>query len=48
CPICTQAFVQDEDVRVLPCGHMHHKSCIDPWLLDFSGTCPVWLVNLLP
>lgn len=42
CPICTQPFIQDEYVRVLPCGHMHHRSCIDPWLLGFSGTCPVW------
>jgi hypothetical protein len=47
CPICTQPFIQDEDVRVLPCRHIHHKRCIDPWLLGFSGTCPVWSVLLV-
>ncbi|KIW64270.1 hypothetical protein PV04_09217 [Phialophora macrospora] len=46
CPICTQPFVPDEDVRVLPCRHIHHKSCIDPWLLGFSGTCPVCRVHM--
>lgn len=42
CPICVQPFKQDEYVRLLPCGHGHHQRCIDPWLVGFSGTCPVW------
>ena len=46
CSICSQAFVQNDCVRILPCGHMHHQRCIDRWLLAFSGTCPVWQVNV--
>jgi hypothetical protein len=42
CSICTEDFVQGEDVRVLPCSHKFHPSCVDPWLLNVSGTCPLW------
>lgn len=46
CSICTECFQESENVRVLPCSHIFHWQCIDPWLLNFSGTCPLWLVNL--
>lgn len=42
CSICTEDFVKGEDVRVLPCDHKYHPECIDPWLLNVSGTCPLW------
>jgi hypothetical protein len=42
CSICVEDFVQSEDVRVLPCNHKFHPTCIDPWLLKISGTCPLW------
>lgn len=42
CPICTDDFVKGQDVRVLPCNHQFHPGCIDPWLIDVSGTCPLW------
>lgn len=47
CPICTDDFTAGEDVRVLPCNHKYHPACIDPWLLNVSGTCPLWYVLLL-
>ncbi|KAJ3857686.1 hypothetical protein EV368DRAFT_29857 [Lentinula lateritia] len=28
-------------LRLLGCGHVFHKSCLDPWLTDISGRCPV-------
>jgi hypothetical protein len=37
-----QEFVEKDNVRVLPCEHRFHQTCIDRWLLDVSGTCPVW------
>ena len=46
CSICTECFQERENVRVLPCSHIFHRHCIDPWLLNFSGTCPLWLVNI--
>lgn len=42
CPICTDDFVKGQDLRVLPCNHMFHPDCIDPWLVNVSGTCPLW------
>jgi hypothetical protein len=42
CSICTEDFLDRENVRILPCAHIYHQRCIDSWLLDFSGTCPLW------
>jgi len=47
CSICTEDFTTGEDVRVLPCKHKYHPACIDPWLLNVSGTCPLWYVTCL-
>merc|ERR1711939_833497 len=43
CSICTEDFERGQDVRVLPCQHSFHPACIDPWLLNVSGTCPLCL-----
>lgn len=42
CSICTDDFAMGEDIRVLPCDHKFHPACVDPWLLNVSGTCPLW------
>jgi Ring finger domain len=42
CSICTEYFLDRENVRILPCAHIYHQPCIDSWLLNFSGTCPLW------
>lgn len=42
CSICTDDFEKGQDIRVLPCDHKFHAACVDPWLLDVSGTCPLW------
>lgn len=44
CSICTEDFTVGEDVRVLPCNHRFHPQCVDPWLVNVSGTCPLWYV----
>ncbi|KAF2098075.1 hypothetical protein NA57DRAFT_57241 [Rhizodiscina lignyota] len=48
CSICTEDFERGEDVRVLPCNHKFHPACIDPWLLNVSGTCPLCRIDLRP
>ena len=48
CSVCTDDFTKGQDVRVLPCNHKFHPECIDPWLLNVSGTCPLWYVLPLP
>lgn len=41
CSICTEDLEQGQNVRILPCSHIYHRRCIDPWLLSSSGTCPL-------
>jgi len=48
CSICTDEFEFGEDIRLLPCNHMFHPACVDPWLLDISGTCPLCRIDLNP
>ena len=48
CSICTDDFELGQDQRVLPCNHRFHPACIDPWLLNVSGTCPLCRIDLRP
>lgn len=48
CSICTEDFEAGQDQRVLPCDHRFHPACIDPWLLNVSGTCPMCRIDLRP
>ncbi|KAG6025027.1 hypothetical protein E4U41_001625 [Claviceps citrina] len=48
CSICTEDFRVGEDVRVLPCNHQFHPHCVDPWLINVSGTCPLCRLDLRP
>ncbi|ELR06178.1 hypothetical protein GMDG_07833 [Pseudogymnoascus destructans 20631-21] len=41
CSVCIESFVENENVRILPCSHIYHQRCIDPWLLNLSSTCPL-------
>jgi len=42
CSICGEEFQPVDDVRLLPCHHGYHPTCVDPWLLEKSATCPLW------
>ncbi|KAF8453650.1 hypothetical protein BGX38DRAFT_1268453 [Terfezia claveryi] len=46
CPVCLEDFEEDQEVRVLPCGHSFHTDCIDPWLLNVAGSCPLCRIDL--
>ncbi|KAG5921367.1 hypothetical protein E4U42_005874 [Claviceps africana] len=48
CCICTEDFQVGQDVRVLPCNHQFHPHCVDPWLINVSGTCPLCRLDLRP
>lgn len=43
CPICIVDFEEGDDIRVLPCegNHCFHQTCVDPWLLKLSSSCPI-------
>lgn len=39
CVICMMDFEYSDPIRFLPCLHIYHVDCIDPWLMR-SFTCP--------
>ncbi|XP_061686985.1 RING finger protein 150a isoform X2 [Syngnathoides biaculeatus] len=46
CAVCIEAYKPHDIVRVLPCRHVFHKHCVDPWLYDHQ-TCPMCKLNIL-
>ncbi len=35
CVICVKPFEKGEKIyRVINCGHIYHKDCFEPWLVD--------------
>ena len=36
-----QKLEKGEEVKRLPCGHVFHAVCIDPWLKEQRAVCPV-------
>lgn len=46
CAVCIEAYQLNDVVRVLPCKHVFHKVCVDPWLSEHC-TCPMCKVNIL-
>jgi len=40
CAIC-MAINEADTWRLLPCGHKFHPQCVDPWLRDHRGVCPL-------
>ncbi|XP_013416608.1 RING finger protein 150 [Lingula anatina] len=46
CAVCIENYRPHEVVRILPCRHMFHKSCVDPWLLE-QRSCPICKTDIL-
>ncbi|KAK7930549.1 hypothetical protein WMY93_006944 [Mugilogobius chulae] len=46
CAVCIEGYKPNDVVRVLPCKHVFHKHCVDPWLQDHR-TCPMCKMNIL-
>lgn len=40
CCICLARYVDNDDLRLLPCGHFFHKDCVDKWL-KINALCPL-------
>ncbi|KAK6912670.1 Zinc finger, RING-type [Dillenia turbinata] len=40
CCICLGKYVNNDDLRELPCSHFFHKDCIDKWL-KINAMCPL-------
>ncbi|XP_030949704.1 serine/threonine-protein phosphatase 7 long form homolog [Quercus lobata] len=41
CYICLAEYEEGETIRVLPCCHEYHMPCIDKWLKEIHGVCPI-------
>uniref|UniRef100_A0A914ZVT4 RING-type domain-containing protein n=3 Tax=Parascaris univalens TaxID=6257 RepID=A0A914ZVT4_PARUN len=46
CPVCIDPYRTGDIVRSLPCRHVFHKTCVDPWLLEHR-TCPMCKSDIL-
>ncbi|CAF95427.1 unnamed protein product, partial [Tetraodon nigroviridis] len=46
CAVCIEAYQLNDVVRILPCKHVFHKVCVDPWLNEHC-TCPICKLNIL-
>lgn len=44
--MCIGEFEDADIVRVLPCAHEFHKTCVDPWLSSHH-TCPLCKFDIL-
>lgn len=47
CSVCMDAFKEGERLKVLPCQHVFHETCIDKWLLG-KGRAPPTPSSPLP
>ncbi|CAP97060.1 Pc21g21630 [Penicillium rubens Wisconsin 54-1255] len=45
CAVCSEDFMGGQLLRSLPCRHQYHAECVDGWLLNISGSCPLWYVR---
>ncbi|KAJ7319713.1 hypothetical protein JRQ81_019224 [Phrynocephalus forsythii] len=46
CAICIENYKPKDTLRILPCKHVFHRHCIDPWLLDHR-TCPMCKLDII-
>ncbi|XP_026851987.2 RING finger protein 148 [Electrophorus electricus] len=46
CAVCIDSFKRGDVVTNLPCRHVFHKTCIEPWLLEHH-TCPMCKYDIL-
>lgn len=48
CVICLEDFVDEDELRVLPCKHEFHIPCIDGWLTKQKKFCPICKRDVCP
>ncbi|KAI5647551.1 hypothetical protein M9H77_33556 [Catharanthus roseus] len=46
CYICLAEYDDGDKLRVLPCHHEFHMSCVDKWLKEINRVCPLCRSNV--
>merc|ERR1712136_725171 len=46
CNICLSVFENGQKIRILPCMHMGHRSCVDTWLAR-NSCCSICRTDIL-
>ncbi|XP_034972504.1 E3 ubiquitin-protein ligase RNF149 [Zootoca vivipara] len=46
CAVCIENYKPKDIVRILPCKHVFHRHCLDPWLLEHR-TCPMCKLDVI-
>ncbi|GAB2232634.1 hypothetical protein Droror1_Dr00011676 [Drosera rotundifolia] len=41
CYICLAEYEDNDKIRTLACHHEYHMSCVDKWLKEIHGVCPL-------
>ncbi|CAI9100943.1 OLC1v1038134C1 [Oldenlandia corymbosa var. corymbosa] len=41
CYICLADYEEGDKIRILPCHHEYHLACVDKWLKEIHGVCPL-------
>ncbi|KAG6635932.1 hypothetical protein I3843_11G077600 [Carya illinoinensis] len=41
CYICLVEYEEGDNLRILPCHHEYHRTCIDKWLKEIHRVCPL-------
>ncbi|KAF9572312.1 hypothetical protein EC968_010036 [Mortierella alpina] len=41
CPVCKEDYAVGDEIRELPCEHFFHTHCVDYWIKNVKGTCPI-------
>ncbi|CAO3691543.1 unnamed protein product [Rhizopus stolonifer] len=41
CAICLEEYQKGTELRLLPCNHQFHTSCVDAWLITQKKLCPI-------
>jgi len=47
CCICLDDLCEGDSCKELPCKHLFHAQCIDPWLLEKSSLCPLCKASIV-
>lgn len=48
CGICLEGLEVGTTVKALPCNHLFHETCLQPWFTNHHHTCPTCRLDLDP